>query len=180
MCLFHLQLLRQVFCGANTDNGFPVHQGTASLQNNNVPATTGLALGQHQLSDFIPNVHIMLATLLSFWLFSVSSPVRISVIQKRSLDIYNFHLKLMFDNWESDSMSWKEEKNKSQYVTLQHFRACDWKDETLRVPSIPYYSLTALCWNTYTAPQRNLASIVLLGLAQVHCLCNALEYGHVI
>lgn len=69
MCLFHLQLLRQIFCGANTDNGFPVHQGTASLQNNNVHATTGLALGQCQLPDFIPNVHIMLATLLSFGCF---------------------------------------------------------------------------------------------------------------
>lgn len=137
-------LASSLLWGANTDNGFPVHQGTASLQNNNTHATSGLALGQRKLPDFIPSVHIMLATLLSFWLFSVFSPVHISVGEERLLDIYNFHRKLVFDNWKFDNskygpklecyqckcMSWKELKKKSHYVTLQHFCACEWKDET--------------------------------------------------
>lgn len=35
-------------------------------RNNNVCVTTGLVLSQPELPDFIPNVHRMLATLLSF------------------------------------------------------------------------------------------------------------------
>lgn len=137
MCLFHLQLLRQVFCGANPDNGFPVHQGTASLQNN-THATSGLALGQRKLPDFIPNVHIMLAALLSVR-FSVFFPIQISVIQKRSLDIYKFHLYLLFDYWKRGPSASRanaqaeRRKKKSPNVTCNTFCVCGWKDE-LKVP----------------------------------------------
>lgn len=74
--------------------------------------------------------------------------------------------------------SWKEEK-KNPTVTVPHFCAHEWKDETPWVPPALCYSFTALCWHTYPAPQINpprLSSLVCLVL--LYCLCNSLEYRH--
>lgn len=164
MCLFHLLLLCQVFCRASTDNGFPVHQGTALLPNN-MRATSGLAHGQHKLPDFIPSVHTVLAALLSLRL-SVLFPVPISAIQKRSLGTYDFQLHLMFDNWKSKSKpeclqsqcaSRKETKNPKMLPCF----VCGWKDE-LKV--LRFHQLQLDIKIHTIAAQTNLAPIVLASL----------------
>lgn len=123
MCLFHLLLLRQVFCRASTDNGFPVHQGTALLPNK-MPATSGLALSQHKLPDFIPSVHTVLAALLSLGL-SVFFPVPISAIQTRSLQLpvtsSFWQLKVQIKTrMLAKPMHKQKGDKKSPNVTMQH------------------------------------------------------------
>lgn len=149
MCLFHLLLLRQVFCRASTDNGFPVHQGTALLPNK-MRATSGLALSQHKLPDFIPSVHTVLAALLSLGL-SVFFPVPISAIQKRSLQL---PVTSSFDNWKSKSKpeclqsqctSWKETKNPQMLPCNTLF--CLWMKRWTESPQVP--SITASYQNTH-------------------------------
>lgn len=176
MCLFHLQLLRQVFCGANPDNGFPVHQGTASLQNN-THATSGLALVQRKLPDFIPNVHIMLAALLSVR-FSVFFPIQISAIQKRSLDIYKSHLYLLFDYWKcgpnaSRANAQAERRKKNPQMLLATLSVSvdekmNWKSLSSFSPILQSYSFILKC----TAAQTNLASIVPVSLPHASLLSS--------